>query len=231
MKSKQSKRPYRVKDRQKKDEFTDSLLQTRPSTGLLSLLSRHWKSADFQCALNEIRRSHPIPFEIRNFLFDYLQVSDPERGPQRIAWVQVAFAQAEIRPEPVTDDRSSNFLGFRKQADCQAFMDLARERKKPKLGRPSKRGRIDESYPWGEIRAHTLPELASALGITPFGLRKLCKRIRVRIHPAKSVKRSGTIEYKGVVRLLKYQLEKPINRERELATRIIKGLQDYDFNR
>jgi hypothetical protein len=201
---------------QERDKITDELLKARPSQGLITTLNKFSGNAALNDALNEIAPFNRIPKDVRDFLLKL-----KGKNEKCVAFLRVVFAQAERRFSPVSDDpRYSATLGFRRKEDFDALLKhIALQ--EGRVGRKSGRGKVDPYYSWFQADDHELPDLASALGLTPEGLKKRCSGLKIKITQSAVSKRARKIRSQDALRLMLLQLDKPVNERCDMARKIL----------
>jgi hypothetical protein len=201
---------------QEREKIVDELLEARPTQGLITTLSKFAESAALKDALNALAPLKRMPKDVRDFLLKH-----EEKNGKCVAFLRVIFAQAERRFSPVSDDpRHIETLGFKGREDFDAFNKIV-ALNKPKGGLKSARGKIDPTYDWFRKGDHELPQLASALGITPEGLQKRCRRLKINIKQPAVAKRARKVRSHHARKLLLVQIELPVNEGCDMARKVL----------
>lgn len=201
---------------QERYKVADELLKARPSQGLITTLNKFSGNAALKDALNDIAPFNRIPKDVRDFLLKL-----KGKDEKCVAFLRVVFAQAERRFSPVSDDpRYSANLGFKRKEHFDAFQrEIAIS--KGRVGRKSGRGKVDPTYAWFQADDHELPDLASALGFTPEGLKKRCDVLKIKITQSAISKRARKIRSQDARRLMLLQLDKPVNERCDMGRKIL----------
>jgi hypothetical protein len=207
---------YRKREEQK-DRLREELMRARPSKGLSTLIAARWKEALFMEVLSELVPEKFIPAEIRALLKDATE-TDKKVG----AFIRVLFAQGEKAWFARAQAESPQTFGL----SASAMRAVREQSKRLKLGRRiSRRGRIDQSYNWWRITPHEVPELGTALGLTPVGLRKKCTRLGIKLTASTIRQRAASLCPVDAITLLKLQLKLRINRDDATYDRLRKNVE------
>ena len=191
----QEEKTYRMKRAREREELYEKLMSARPSKDLVGLLGQYRGQALLSEVLPMLLPEKSLPQELKALL----GALNANSAMQTIFFA-VTFAQAE---EVWRSQQSQS---------QELFEYVLKELGKRKPDRQRSRGGvIDHKYDWYANCAHTVPQLAAALGVTSEGVKRMCRRKAIRIKPAPAAKRAGTISASGAQRLLKAQLKRAIN--------------------
>lgn len=199
------------------DNFLKILGKMRPSDRLIALIKGSWTNGAFRQAIEEMAPMKKIPRDIMIFL-----KAKSANNEREVAFLRVAWAQADKQFDPVYQIPG---WPFNDPATTEKFIkdiNEATKRNRPKGWRRQRvgnKGIIDPSYDWYKNSPHKHPDLAEGLGMTPAGLRKRCRNRGIPIIASKIPHRAGTIAAKHARILLKEQLEKPVNKARDMETK------------
>jgi hypothetical protein len=177
-------------------ELYEKLICSRPTQELVGMIKKHRGQALFGEVLQDLLPKKSLPKDLKPVLGALNETSE-----MPVILLAITIAQAERFWRSLLGEDQKLFEYVRKELG----------KRKPDRQR-SRGGAIDPKYDWYANRAHTVPQLAEALGVTSEGVKRMCRRKAIRIKPAPAAKRAGTISAAGAQRLLKVQLKRNINR-------------------
>jgi hypothetical protein len=191
------------KREQRKERLKEELMRAPPTRGLLELIRAHDGKSEFVEVLLEL-----VP---RGSILHRILPTPTDSNDQASIWrtfVTVIFAQAQSASFARAIQDSPHTFGLGEEG----LRLVIEENRTRKIGRRrSLKGKIDVDYDWKKSTPHELPALASALGMTPDGLRKKCSGLRMRIVNSPISRRPATISSKDAIRLLKIQAKARTN--------------------
>lgn len=196
----------------KKERLREELMRARPSKGLSTLIAERWEEPLFEEVVRELVPRKCIPTEIRALLKDVTEIDKKVS-----AFIRVIFAHGENAWFARAQAENPQTFGL-----GEAGMRAVREQnKRLRIGRrTSRRGKIDTSYDWWRITSHEVPELGTALGLTPAGLRKKCTRLGIKLTASTIRQRAASLCPVDAITLLGLQLKLRINREDDTYGRL-----------
>jgi hypothetical protein len=200
------------KREKRKERLKEELMRAPPTKGLLELIRAHDGKSEFMEVLLEL-----VP---RGSLLTRILPTPTDSNDQASIWrtfVTVIFAQAQSASFARAIQDSPHTFGLGEEG----LRLVIEENRTRKIGRRrSLKGKIDVDYDWKKSTPHELPELASALGLTPEGLRKKCSSLRIRIVTSPISRRPAAISSRDAIRLLQIQAKRSTNRTTDVMEQL-----------